>query len=67
MTTTDQPIDPDEYVREHRETLVEIIKHGTDPFVRAFALAALVEYGEEPDLDRVRHELDRATERGESA
>jgi hypothetical protein len=52
---------PDEYVRENQETLVKIIKHGTDDFVRAFALAALVEYGEEPDIDHVRNELERAT------
>jgi hypothetical protein len=30
--TTDTP-DPDKYVRENRETLIDIIKHGTDPFV----------------------------------
>ena len=52
---------PDEYVRENHDTLVKIIKHGTDDFVRAFALAALVEYGEEPDIEQVRRELDRAT------
>lgn len=65
--TTDTTTDPDEYVRENHETLVEIIKHGTDPFVRALALAALVEYGEEPDLERVRLELDRAADREGSA
>lgn len=54
---------PDEYVRENQDTLVRIIKHGTDDFVRAFALAALVEYGDEPDIEHVRHELERATER----
>lgn len=54
---------PDEYVRENQDTLVRIIKHGTDDFVRAFALAALVEYGEEPDIEQVRRELDRATKR----
>ena len=62
MTTTDDPSDPDEYVREHCETLVEIIKHGTDPFVRALAIAALVEFGEDPDIERVRYELNRATD-----
>lgn len=50
----------DEYVRENCETLVEVIKHGTDPFVRALALAALVEFGDDPELERVRRELDRA-------
>ena len=54
---------PDEYVQENQDTLVKIIKHGTDDFVRAFAIAALVEYGEEPDIEHVRRELDRATKR----
>jgi hypothetical protein len=55
-------LDPDVYVRENRETLVEIIKHGTDPWVRALAMAALVEFGGEPELDRVQRELDRAAD-----
>lgn len=59
--------DPDGYVRENRETLVKIIKHGNDDFVRALALAAIVEYGGEPELEKVRHELDRADELGGSA
>lgn len=54
--------DPDAYVREHKETLVSIIKHGTDPWIRALALAALVEYGGEPALERVRREVEQATE-----
>lgn len=66
MSTNTDP-DPDEYVRENRDTLVEIIKHGTDPFVRSLALAALVEFGDEPDLERVRHELEHAADRGGSA
>lgn len=52
----------EEYVRENHETLVEIVKHGTDPWIRALAMAALVEYGDEPDIERVRRELDRAVE-----
>jgi hypothetical protein len=55
-------LDPDQYVRENRATLVEIIKHGNDEFVRALALAALVEFGGQPELEKVRHELDRAAE-----
>lgn len=53
---TDTP-DPETYVSENRETLVTIIKSGNDEFVRALALAALVEYGNEPDLEAVRREL----------
>lgn len=58
--------DPDKYVRENRDTLVEIIKHGNDPFIRAFALAALVEFGGEPELERVLRELKRAADQGRS-
>lgn len=56
---------PDEYVRENNETLVRILKHGNDEFVRALALAALVEYGDDPDIEQVRQELDRAIESGD--
>lgn len=63
MATVDTyDVDPDEYVRENRETLVKIIKHGNDEFVRALALAALVEFGGDPDIEQVRRELDRAEE-----
>jgi len=53
-------IDPDEYVRNNRDTLVRIVKHGNDDFVRSLALAALVEYGEDPDIEKVRRELEKA-------
>jgi len=57
MSTT--TTDPDRYVRENRDTLVKIIKHGNDDFVRALALAAIVEYGGEPEREQLRRELDR--------
>lgn len=63
MSTTNQP-DPDQYVRENRDTLVEIIKHSNDTFVRALCLAALVEYGDTPDVEAVRAELDELTNQG---
>lgn len=56
--------EPDRYVRENRETLVRIIKHGNDDFVRALALAAIVEYGGEPEVKTLRRELDRLEEEG---
>ena len=59
---TDESTDPETYVREHRETLVEVIKHGNDDFVRALALAALVEFGGDPDVEAVRRDLARFTE-----
>lgn len=60
-------IDPDEYVRNNREALVDIIKHGNDDFVRALALAALVEYGGDPEIEKVRRELELAVEMKGSA
>lgn len=49
--------DPDDYVYENQETLVKIIKHGNDDFVRALSMAALVEYGGDPELQKVRMNL----------
>jgi hypothetical protein len=60
-------IDPDDYVRNNREALVDIIKHGNDDFVRALALAALVEYGGDPEIEKVRRELEAAAEMKGSA
>jgi len=60
--TAEQPTQPNDYVRQNRQDLVEILKHGTDPFARALALAALVEFGDEPDIERVRHELEQAVQ-----
>lgn len=57
-----QTIDPDEYVRNNSDTLVRIIKHGNDDFVRSLALAALVKYGDDPDIEKVRRELEKAAE-----
>ncbi|WP_158854957.1 hypothetical protein [Halorhabdus sp. CUG00001] len=50
---------PDEYVRANRETLIEVIKHGSTDWVRALALAAFVEYGGEPDREQLRREIER--------
>lgn len=52
--------DPDAFVGENRETLVRLLKHTDDVFVRALALATLVEYGTEPALDDVERELRKA-------
>jgi hypothetical protein len=54
-------------VRNNREALVAIIKHGNDDFVRSLSLAALVEYGGDPDIEKVRRELEKAAEMKESA
>jgi hypothetical protein len=59
MSTTQ---DPDEYVRQNRDTLIRIVKHGDDKFVRAMALAALVEYGDGPAIEDLEREVERARE-----
>lgn len=51
--------DPEIYVRENHDTLVRIIIHGTDNFVRSLALAALVEYGSESDVGEIKRLVDR--------
>lgn len=51
--------DPDQFVRENGDQLRRIVKHGDDEWARAFALAALVEYGDQPDVDRLRDEIAR--------
>ena len=59
MSTTQ---DPDTYVRENKDRLRRIVKHGDDEWVRAMALAALVKYGDQPDVDQLRSEIDRMEE-----
>jgi hypothetical protein len=59
MSTTQNP---DTYVRENKDRLRRIVKHGDDEWVRAMALAALVEYGDQPDVDQLRSEIDRMEE-----
>ena len=53
---------PDEYVRKNRDELVQVLKHGNDLFVRSLVLAALVEFGDEPDIAQVKRELEKAAE-----
>lgn len=50
--------DPERYVRENQEVLVRLIIHGTDDFVRSLALAALIEYGPEPDIEHIKRLID---------
>ena len=52
--------DPDAFVSENHETLVRILRHTDDVFVRALALATLVEYGKKPMLEDVERELRKA-------
>ncbi|NLV10256.1 MULTISPECIES: hypothetical protein [Halomicrobium] len=59
---TAKSADGDQFVQENKDTLVRILKHGDDEFVRALALSALVRYGNEPMLHDVESEIERAKE-----
>lgn len=52
--------DPERYVQENKDTLVRIIKHGDDEFVRALALAAILRFGDEPAIHDIEHEIEQA-------
>jgi hypothetical protein len=52
-------IDPDQYVEENKDQLAHVIKHSNDRFVRSLCLAALVEYGDDKDVDEVQNELEQ--------
>lgn len=51
--------DPEAYVRNNRETLLRVIRHGDDAFTRGLAIAALVKYGPDPSLETVKQDLER--------
>lgn len=52
-------VDPEEYVREHRERIVQVIRHSDDPFARACAWVLLDRYTPDRDLEDLRDELDQ--------
>lgn len=56
---------PQEFVQENREVLIRLLKHGDDVFVRALALAAIIEFGTDPDLEDVKREIVQAGENNE--
>lgn len=56
---------PEEYVSENHDQLVRIIKHSSDEFVRALAIAALIEYADDPTRESVRRDLERFLEESE--
>jgi len=57
--------DPSEYVRQHRDQLIDIIKHSDDVFTRSLCLAAIVEYGPDPCIDDLIDDL-RAIEEAQA-
>ena len=54
--------DPERYVSENQEILTEIIKHSSNKFVRALAIAAIIEYGDEPTVEQLIDELEAIRE-----
>ena len=62
----DEITDPDRYVEENSEELVRIIKHSSKTFPRALALAALVEYGDEPSVEALAEDIEQLQEHKES-
>ncbi len=58
----DDSLPPSEYVRENKEQLERLIKHSNNDFVRALAIAAFVEYGEDPSVESITKDLERINE-----
>jgi DNA-binding FadR family transcriptional regulator len=57
--SSDVPESTQQYVRENRDTLVEVLQHGDDEFARACAWTLLDAAGETPDLDELATERER--------
>jgi len=57
MSNYDPVNDPQTYVQEKQDTIIEVVKYGSDNYVRALCLAALIKYGEDPDIDRLKKEI----------
>jgi hypothetical protein len=58
----DSSLSPGEYVRENKEQLERLIKHSNNDFVRALAIAAFVEYGEDASVESITKDLERIKE-----
>ena len=53
---------PSEYVRENNQQLERLIKHSNNDFVRALAIAAIIEYGDDPSVESITKDLERIKE-----
>jgi hypothetical protein len=58
----DDSLPPSEYVRENKQQLERLIKHSNNDFVRALAIAAFVEYGEDASVETITEDLERIKE-----
>lgn len=53
---------PSEYVQQNEQQLERLIKHSNNDFVRALAIAAIVEYGGDASVDSITADLERIKE-----
>lgn len=65
MSKSDEPnatdtaaTDPEQYVDENRDLLVDVLRHGDDPYARACALILLKEGGSERDVEEIKREIE---------
>ena len=58
----DDSLPPSEYVRENKQQLERLIKHSNNDFVRALAIAAFVEYGEDASVESITDDLEQIKE-----
>lgn len=56
------PDDPETYVRNNRDRLLRVIRHGDDHFTQGLAIAALIEYGPDPSMEQVIEDIRRMEE-----
>ena len=59
----DNPTDPEQYVRENRDLIERVLRHG-DTEARGYALALLANAGTPEDVKQVRAALEDLTDSG---
>jgi hypothetical protein len=62
----DHPEDtlPEEYVAQHSDELIQVVRQSSDPWIRGLCLAALIKYGNRDyDYKQLRSEIDEIKER----
>lgn len=60
----DLPTDPEMIVDEHREMLVRVLRHSSDPYARACAWTLLDAGSDAPTLEQVESEIQAFKEAG---
>ncbi|MDJ1433546.1 hypothetical protein [Halostagnicola sp. A-GB9-2] len=55
-----------EWVKENRDMLVRILRHGTDGYARACAWALLDRGASDPELEQIENELDALRQQREA-